>query len=173
MAMALDILEEIGQTYGPTRKLHHALANLVAATIVNLERSRNGPNIHSVSFGSPATPSLVPPPIHVPMRIDPNLRFDSLKIARPPTVNRLGDVLRSNLTPYENSTIPPISWQDPVNGQAILPSDSQTYPPNAARKRLDPGRISPAAEGFEDSMFWEPSLEWAGGWDDFLDAIAM
>ena len=76
MAMPLDILDEIGQTYGPTRKLHQALANLVAATIQNLERSRSGSaNVQGVSFGSP-TQNLIPPPMQLPMRIDASLHFE-------------------------------------------------------------------------------------------------
>src|SRR5271155_1590987 len=81
MAMSLDILDEIGQTYGPTRKLHHALANLVAATIENLERCRNGTKVQGVTFGSP--PQLAPV-MQVPVRTDPKLQFDSLAAARPP-----------------------------------------------------------------------------------------
>jgi hypothetical protein len=175
MAMSLDILDEIGQTYGPTRKLHQALANLVAATIENLERSRNGTKVQGVTFGSP-TQSLVPPPMQLPMRIEPNLRFDSLGTPRPPTSNRPDDVPRSTpLDPssYQTTTI---SWQDPVNGQTTPLSETQAYPSVVVNNRpntFDPLRISPSGDVFEDSMLWGPSLEWAGGWDDFLNAIAM
>jgi len=173
MAMSLDILDEIGQTYGPTRKLHQALANLVAATIENLERSRNGTKVQGVTFGSPIQ-SLVPPPMQLPMRIDTNLRFDSLGTPRPPTSNR-PDVPRS--TPLDPSSYQtPISWQDPVNGQTTPLSETQAYPSvvgNNKPNTFDPLRISPSGDVFEDSMLWGPSLEWAGGWDDFLNAIAM
>jgi len=176
--MSLDILDEIGQTYGPTRKLHQALANLVAATIENLERSRNGTKVQGVTFGSP-TQSLVPPPMQLPIRIDPNLRFDSLATARPQTSHRPGDVPRStpvNPSSYQTTPIPPSSWQDPVNGQTHLLSETLAYPTVAGSNKpntFDAARISPSSDVFEDSMLWGPSLEWAGGWDDFLNAIAM
>jgi len=167
--MALEILDEIGQTYGPTRKLHQALANLVAATIENLERSRNGTKVQGVTFGSPAQ-SLVPPPMQLPMRIDPSIRFDSLGTAqRTPTSTPL------NPSSYQTTPIPSVSWQDPVNGQMPLLSENQAYPSDGGEQtRAEAARISPASgDVFEDSMLWGPSLEWAGGWDDFLNAIAM
>ena len=168
MGMALDILDEIGQTYGPTRKLHQALANLVAATIENLERSRNGTKVQGVTFGSPAQP-LVPLPMQLPMRIDPNLRFDSLDTSqRTPISTPL------NPSSYQTTPIPSVSWQDPVNGQMPLISESQSYSSGGGEQsRAEPARVSPGGDVFEESMLWGPSLEWAGGWDDFLNAIAM
>src|SRR5271155_5640865 len=83
MAMPLDILDEIGQTYGPTRKLHQALANLVTATIENLERSRNGAVVQGISFGSP-TQKLIAPPMQLPLRIDPSLQFENSTSSRSP-----------------------------------------------------------------------------------------
>src|SRR5271170_494976 len=178
MAMSLDILDEIGQTYGPTRKLHQALANLVAATIENLERSRNGTKVQAVTFGSP-TQSLVPPPMQLPMRTDSNLRFDSLAATRPPTQHRQDDVPRStplNPSSYQTTPISPASWQDPVNVQTRQLPETQAYPitvgGNSEPNTFDPAQISPGGDVY-DSMLWGPSLEWTGGWDAFLDAIAM
>ena len=168
MAMALDILDEIGQTYGPTRKLHQALANLVAATIENLERSRNGTRSQVLTFPS-AAQSLLPPPSQLPVRIDPNLRFESLGTPQlPPASTPL------NPSSYQTTPRPSVLWKDPGTGQMPPASESQTNP-NAGGEpnRPDPTRITPSGDGLEDSMLWTPNLEWAGGWDDFLNAIAM
>src|SRR5271154_3703806 len=76
MALPLDILGEIGQTYGPTRRLHQALATLVAATIENLERSRNGSKVQTFSFGSPPRGSIASP-MQLPLRIDSSLQLEA------------------------------------------------------------------------------------------------
>ena len=174
MAMPLDILDEIGQTYGPTRKLHQALANLVAATIQNLERSRSGSaNVQGVSFGSP-TQNLIPPPMQLPMRIDASLHFErstrenptSLPISSPP----------STVMPIPDSVpITSLPWNSNVSAQTPTLPESQPYPPPVVLTKTpnaEPPGVSPS-EVFDDSLTWAPSLEWTGGWDDFLNAIAM
>jgi hypothetical protein len=158
MQMPLDILAEIGQTYGPTRKLHQALATLVAATIENLERSRNGAKIQGVSFGSP-TPNLLPRPMQLPMRIDPSLQFDRAIPGR------------GHAQPIMPLPVPGnLGWQDPVHGEGALQGENQGFL-NGVRN----GNVveTSTSDGFDDPMLWGPSLEWTGGWDDFLNAIAM
>jgi hypothetical protein len=160
MQMPLDILAEIGQTYGPTRKLHQALATLVAATIENLERSRNGANLQGVSFGSP-TANLLPRPMQLPMRIDASLQFE-----RPLPG-------RGNTLPVMPLPAPgPLGWQDPVNGDGTLQSENHGFSNGVGVRAANTLETSPG-EGFDDPMLWGPSLEWTGGWDDFLNAIAM
>ena len=173
MAIALDILDEIGQTYGPTRKLHQTLASLVAATIENLERSRNGVKVQGATLGSP-TKSREPPPMQLPMRIDPNLRIDPLGITRRLASYRADDIPQSTaIHPASHrptTPIPPRPWQDP------LVPDSHASPffdSSSTQNGSDPARGLPTAEVLDNSMVWGPSLEWAGGWDDFLNAIAM
>ena len=163
MAMPLDILNEIGQTYGPTRKLHQALANLVAATIENLERSRHGANVQSVTFHSPPRP-MVLPPMQLPLRIDASLQFDG----RTPGVS-----MTSTLPVVQQSTPiqTPLRWQDPVNGQAHLQPENQAFPTAVTPVKTPGGQdgigVSP---NLDDPLLWG---EWTGGWDDFLNAIAM
>ena len=162
MKMPLDILAEIGQTYGPTRKLHQALATLVAATIQNLERSRNGSRLQGVSFGSAIDP-LIPRPMQLPVRIDSSLPFErpnSASLARTPQPNLVAQTS-------------PAHWHD--LGNALRSEVSGLADGTVGEKGLDvieTGRNSPTG-GFDESMFWGPSLEWTGGWDDFLNAIAM
>jgi hypothetical protein len=177
MALPLDLLDEIGQTYGPTRKLHQALAKLVAATIENLERSRNGTNVQGVSFGSP-TASLVPPPMQLPMRIDASLQhLDHLSHetgAGSSIVNLSSNIHRPMpIRTSEHTSIPGIPWQEPVNGQTLPPQDTQSSLQGVSTDKVSNvefGRVSPSEE-FDDSL-WK-QLEWTGGWDDFLNAIAM
>lgn len=175
MAMPLDILDEIGQTYGPTRKLHQALANLVAATIENLERSRNGVKVQGVSFGSP-TQTLVPPPMQLPMRIDSSLRFENLNrnnSVRPSGTNSPPRVVSIQA---ERQPIASLSWPTSVNAQDPMQLvENQVYPPASTTVKIsniESAGVSPGGM-FDDSMRWGPSLEWTGGWDDFLNAIAM
>jgi hypothetical protein len=176
MQLPLEILDEIGQTYGPTRKLHQALANLVVATIANLERSRNGTNHQSLSFSSPAH-ALDSRSMQLPIRIDPGLQLETAALQSPilpitvktePSVSQLhGPGTRSEAL---------LSWQEPLNGQIPSQSENQVFPHEIASRQtpavLEQDRIS-LQEGFDDSMLWGPSLEWTGGWDDFLNAIAM
>lgn len=167
MALPLDILNEIGQTYGPTKKLHQALAKLVAATIENLERSRHGASIHPMTVNSPPR-SVVLPPMQLPVRIDPSLQFDERtseeSLLRPlPTVEN--DALIQAST---NRTVPSLRWQqDPVNGQSQMQQESHTFP----------GAMTPGTPGhspnLDDPLLWGPPPDWTGGWDDFLNAIAM
>jgi hypothetical protein len=170
MALPLDILDEIGQSYGPTRKLHQALANLVAATIQNLEKSRHGTVVQGVSFGS-STQTVGNPPMHLPLRVD----ADFYKGTEPDSMARLpsdtlpsstsNDRLRSPQQQY-NRRIPIASLPWPVN---VLQSDIQ--PPMSSSAGNDAGN-TPVSSGIDDPMLWG-SLEWTGGWDDFLNAIAM
>lgn len=163
MQMPLDILAEIGQTYGPTRKLHQALATLVAATIVNLERSRYGFGLQGVSFGSSIDPS-TPRPLQLPVRIDPSLHLDR------PSIQPLSRPLQPMSQAQPSAA--PTSW-DLAN--TIRPVASGISDGNINAKGSDPmeaERNSPTV-GFDDPMLWGPSLEWTGGWDDFLNAIAM
>ena len=170
--MPLDILDEIGQTYGPTRKLHQALANLVAATIQNLERSRSGANVQGVSFGSP-TQNLVPPPMQLPMRIDASLHFERSTHENPTPSSSLNPPLSVIPTP-ERLPIASLPWNN-VSGQTPTLPEAQHYPPPLAPTKIpnteQPG-VFPSGV-FDDSLMWGPSLEWTGGWDDFLNAIAM
>ena len=161
--MPLDILAEIGQTYGPTRKLHQALGTLVAATIVNLERSRHGFGIQAVSFGSSIDAS-TPRPLQLPVRIDSSLHLErpgSQPLARP-LVARL----------QSQPSAAPMSWD---LGNTIRPEASGISDDGiVSAKGSDPmeaERSSPTG-GFDDPILWGP-LEWTGGWDDFLNAIAM
>ena len=164
MQIPLDILAEIGQTYGPTRKLHQALATLVAATIENLERSRYDFRLQGVSFGSSIDPS-IPRPMQLPVRIDSSLHFErpgTQPLARPPQA-----MLQAQ------PSVPPMGWQD--LGKTIRPEASGISDGIVNAKGSDfmePEQSSPTG-GFDDAMLWGPSLEWTGGWDDFLNAIAM
>lgn len=164
MQMPLDILAEIGQTYGPTRKLHQALATLVAATIENLERSRNGHRLQGVSFGSTIDP-LIPRPMQLPVRIDSSLQLElpsTQPLARPPQPILLAQPSAS-----------PANWHD--FGNALQPETSATPDGIIGGKgpdAMEAERTSPTG-AFDESMLWGPSLEWTGGWDDFLNAIAM
>ena len=171
MAIPLDILDEIGQTYGPTRKLHQALANLVAATIENLERSRNGAKVQEVSFGSP-TQNLIPPLMQLPLRIDASLRFEHPSRESPTRSPILNPPPRG--LPLQQP-IASLSWPNLVNGQDSTQLETQVYPPATATDKtsnMESAGVSPSGV-FDDSMLWGPSLEWTGGWDDFLNAIAM
>ena len=69
--------------------------------------------------------------------------------------------------------IPPMGWQD--LGKTIRPEASGISDGIGNAKGSDfiePEQSSPTG-GFDDAMLWGPSLEWTGGWDDFLNAIAM
>jgi hypothetical protein len=177
MAMPLDILDEIGQSYSPTRKLHHALATLVAATIENLERSRSGANGQSVSFTSPPRPSM-PQPMQLPLRIDAGLEFN---LPRSESQLHMPVRLPSNSVPpvpvqvVDNTSAASLRWQD-SNGQALVQPDNNSGPlvesSNKQAVSSEPGGFSPS-EAFDESILWGASLEWNGGWDDFLNAIAM
>jgi hypothetical protein len=176
MQLPLEILDEIGQTYGPTRKLHQALANLVAATIANLERSRNGTNHQALSFSSPAH-ALDSRSMQLPIRIDPSLQLKTAALQKPipPTTVKTqpsAPHLQGNGTASEAL----LGWQEPLNGHVHSQSENQVFPHETASRQapalLEQDQIS-LHEGFEDSMLWGPSLEWTGGWDDFLNAIAM
>lgn len=172
MAPPLDILDEIGQTYGPTRKLHQALANLVAATIQNLERSRSGANVQGVSIGSP-TQNLIPPPMQLPMRIDASLHFDRSTRGNP-TPSSISS-LPSRVIATPELPIASLPWNNNVGGLTPTLVDSQHYPPAVAPTKIpntESTGVSPSGM-FDDSLMWGPSLEWTGGWDDFLNAIAM
>jgi hypothetical protein len=164
MQIPLDILAEIGQTYGPTRKLHQALATLVAATIENLERSRNGSRFQAVSFGSTIDP-LIPRPMQLPVRIDSSLHFErpsAQSLPRPPQTMLL-----------TSPSSAPVNWQDLGNAiRPEAPSSSEAIIGGKGPDLLETGRSSPT-RGLDDPMLWGPSLEWTGGWDDFLNAIAM
>jgi hypothetical protein len=172
MAMPLDILDEIGNTYGPTRKLHRALANLVAATIQNLERSRSGTNVQGVSFSSP-TQNLIPPPMQLPMRIDASLHFER-STRENPTPSSIANPPSRVIPSPERLPIGSLHWNN-VSGQNATLLESQQYPPAITPAKTPnaeiPG-VSPSGV-FDDSLIWGPSLEWTGGWDDFLNAIAM
>ena len=175
MAMPLDILDEIGQTYGPTRKLHQALANLVAATIENLERSRSGAEARRVSFGSP-TQNLVPPPMQLPMRIDASLHFEHRNPENPLPSPVLNSAPKGLPVQPERRPIASLSWSTSIHDQDQEPAqpEVQADPPSTVTGKIpttDSG-VSPSGI-FDDSMLWGPSLEWTGGWDDFLNAIAM
>jgi hypothetical protein len=161
MALPLDILDEIGQSYGPTRKLHQALANLVAATIQNLEKSRHGAVVQGVSFGSSTQDEVGIPPMHLPLRVDASF----YKGTAPDAMAHLQS--RSPQQPY-NRRIPIASLPWPVN---VLRSDIQ---PSMSSSAGNDASNSPAVSGgtLDDPMLWG-SLEWTGGWDDFLNAIAM
>jgi hypothetical protein len=166
MALPLDILDEIGQSYGPTRKLHQALANLVAATIQNLERSRNGAVAQGVSFAQ-SMQNFGPPPLHLPMRIDASFYKgsvpDSLLSSRnEPLPSGNNNQNRPTVQEYDRHPIASLPW--PVN---VLQSDNQ---PNAPTNPTN--ETNPASGTLDDPMLWG-SLEWTGGWDDFLNAIAM
>lgn len=172
MALPLDILDEIGQSYGPTRKLHQALANLVAATIQNLEKSRHGAVVQGVSFGS-STQNVGNPPMHLPLRVDasfykgtaPDAVMAHLHSDTLPS-STSNDRLRSPQEQY-NRRIPIASLPWPVN---VLQSDMQ--PPMTSSAGNDADNTPVSGGTLDDPMLWG-SLEWTGGWDDFLNAIAM
>jgi hypothetical protein len=174
--MPLEILDEIGQTYGPTRKLHQALANLVAATISNLERSRKGPNHQELSFSSPAH-ALDSRPMQLPIRIDPALHVETAARQSPiPPTTVPSSGVHTIMQPQGSGNRPEslLSWQDTLSGQISVHQENQ-FPHGVASRQTptaEPGHFSPQ-EGFDESMLWGPSLEWTGGWDDFLNAIAM
>jgi hypothetical protein len=173
MAMPLDILDEIGQTYGPTRTLHKALANLVSATIENLERSRNGVNIQPVSFGSP-TQNLVPLPMQLPVRIDASLHFEHQNPEKPSRSSAPNSARKGLLVQPETQPITSLSWPNSIHDQEPAQLEVQGDHPATITGKIsttDSG-VSPSGV-FDDSMLWGPSLEWTGGWDDFLNAIAM
>ena len=178
MTMPLNILDEIGRTYRPTRKLHQTLANLVAATIENLERSRNGTNVQSVSFGSP-TDTLNLPPIHLAGGIDASLRFNLSNNGSPGRSSVANPAANAHSsTPVSSGTAPitPLRWQDAANGQTPQSAENKQSPPVVGLDKpsttLEPNRLV-SNEGFDNSILWGPTLEWTGGWDDFLNAIAM
>jgi hypothetical protein len=172
MAPPLDILDEIGQTYGPTRKLHQALANLVAATIQNLERSRSGANVQGVSIGSP-TQNLVPPPMQLPMRIDASLHFER-STRENPTPSSISN-LPSRVIATPELPIASLPWNSNVGALTPTLPESQYHPPAVAPTKIPDTESTgvPPSGVFDDSLMWGPSLEWTGGWDDFLNAIAM
>jgi hypothetical protein len=173
MAMPLDILDEIGQTYGPTRKLHQALANLVAATIENLERSRSGAKVQRVPFGSP-TQNLVPLPMQLPVRIDASLHFEHQNPENPLRSPVLNSARKGLLAQPETQPIASLSWPNSIHDQEPAQLEVQVDHPETVTGKIpttDSG-VSPSGV-FDDSMPWGPSLEWTGGWDDFLNAIAM
>jgi hypothetical protein len=175
MAMPLNILDEIGRTYGPTRKLYQALANLVAATIDNLERSRAGAKVQATSRGS-QTPTLIPPPMQLPVRIDASLRFERGGFetsVQSPNLNPSS----KNFPPKRSDTqsIAPLPRPNHGNSQNPTQGDTEMSPPTAALNDVpntDGAGVSPSGV-FDDSMLWAPSFKWTGGWDDFLNAIAM
>lgn len=167
MALPLDILDEIGQSYGPTRKLHQALANLVAATIQNLEHSRNGAAVQGVSFGS-STQSLEHPPMHIPLRIDSSFYKGSAPDTTVPSRNEIlpssmNNESRPTAPEYSKHPIASLPW--PVN---VLQSDMRANIPTSATADTNPTTTA----NLDDPMLWG-SLEWTGGWDNFLNAIAM
>jgi hypothetical protein len=177
MQMPLELLCEIGESYGPTRKLHQALSNLVAATIANLERARNGTTAQTLSFSSPAH-ALDSRNMQLPMRIDPGLQMEPRQ-PQAPQAPRTSTTLPVTQGMIET---PPtsLSWSDQISGQipTLPPPESQSYTQSMASRQLasmlEPVRVlHPPHEQFEDSMLWGSSLEWTGGWDDFLNAIAM
>jgi len=162
MTLPLDILDEIGQSYGPTRKLHHALANLVAATIQNLEHSRNGTVVQGQLFGSSAQ-NLPHPSMHLPLRIDASFYKSSAPNTPVTTGN---ETLRSSAGIETRSTVqehPIASLPWPVN---VLQSGIQTNAP------ATPVNDNTTCGTLSDPLLWG-SLGWTGGWDDFLNAIAM
>jgi len=184
MALPLDILGEIGQTYGPTRRLHQALATLVAATIENLERSRNGSKVQTFSFGSPPRGSIASP-MQLPLRIDSSLQLEAENRPNHHHTPISGQApIPPNLSKKLPSTpsVPSLRWHDPVNGQAPLPSETQIPLPSMTTiATANPGAIVPPESGQQESpsdvldetMLWGQQLDWTGGWDDFLNAIAM
>jgi len=163
MTLPLDILDEIGQTYVPTRKLHQALAKIVTATIQNLEHSRNGTVVQGALFGS--SPQTLPDAsMHLPLRVDASFYKNS-----PPTttVTSRNETLAPSSTSNETRPtvqehpIASLPW--PVN---VLESGIQTTAPTTSV-------TDNTADGpLDDPILWG-SMEWTGGWDDFLNAIAM
>jgi hypothetical protein len=174
MQLPLEILDEIGQTYGPTRKLHQALANLVAATITNLERSRNGAHHQALSFSSPAH-ALDSRSMQLPIRMDPTLPSSRQSPIRSTHIKSEAapQTMEAQVTGIRSQTS--LGWQDPLADHLEQPDSqglSRVVPNRPWPTMLEPGQFSPQ-EGFDDSILWGPSLEWTGGWDDFLNAIAM
>jgi hypothetical protein len=176
MQLPLDILEEIGQTYGPTKKLHQALASLVQATIENLEHSRNVSDVSNDSLHSSDNP-LISPPMQLPLRIDASLQFESsnsmgLVSGAVPGVPPSASMAP---LPFPNSTL---SWaREIINGHPNSSVQSESRPSANDEEvksgaELDPPHYS-SHENLDTSMVWAPSLEWTSGWDDFLNAIAM
>jgi len=170
--MPLDILHEIGQTYGPTRKLHQVLATLVTATIENLERSRNRPDGHAVALGSPTT-SMIPQAMQLPMRIDHGLQLsstDSSVFFSSPVV-KVETPSQHRVPSMSDATA---SWHEGSDGLHAVPVNGiqDSNPLSDMSAQMESARFSPA-DSFDNSMLWAPSLDWTGGWDDFLNAIAM
>src|SRR5579859_5961344 len=169
MQLPLDILDEIGQTYGPTRKLHQALANLVAATIVNLERSK-----HGTAYQLPSYPSSgpLPPLMPLPLRIDPSLQFDNtlregaLQSSTKVSALSTPGVSQPNIVVAAS---PAGGWQDPLGNASLQPNENEAFPHGIANRQMasDSGRAY-SGDIFNGSNLWGPSLEWTGGWDDFL-----
>jgi len=163
MALPLDILDEIGQNHAPTRKLHQALANLVTATIQNLKHSRNGTAVQGGLFRS-SPQNLPDPSMHLPLRVDASFYKSS-----PPTtpVTSRNETLPPSSTGNEirptvqENPIASLPW--PVN---VLESGTQTAASATSVSDNTTGGT------LDDPMLWR-SLEWTGGWDDFLNAIAM
>lgn len=178
MKISLDILYEIGQTCGSTRKIYHTLANLVAATIENLEQSRNSINIKEHSSSSP-TQILILPPAQLPMRIDASLQLDRTShgnVAQSPTPYPSIDCHRVlAIQTSEPHTITHLPREGPVNQLNPPVSEHQSRcstTPSVNVTNQEPVRAS-LSEVLDESLFWDPSLEWTGSWDDFLNAIAM
>jgi len=167
--MPLDILEEIGQTYGPTRKLHQVLATLVAATVENLEKSRAGPEISGLSFETLSPQMDLQVAMQVPMRIDSSLHLGSINIPGP---SPAAGQCRHQPSDLSNA---PLNWQG-TNGalgaDGSTPVHLDTQRGESVASTVDAAQSS-LENTFEQSMLWAPSLDWTGGWDDFLNAIAM
>ena len=167
MALPLDILDEIGQSYGPTRKLHQALASLVAATIQNLEKSRHGSVVQGVSFGS-STQNVGNPPMHLPLRVDASFYKGT-------TPNEVTVRLQSDLLSRTDRLRPSQQQSDRHVPIASLPWPADVLQPDiqppASSATNDVGSTVSGGT-LDDPMLWG-SLEWTGGWDDFLNAIAM
>jgi len=185
MELPLDILGEIGQTYGPTKRLHQALATLVAATIENLERSRNGSKVQTFSFGSPPRGPIAPP-MQLPLRIDPSLQLEAENRSNhhhTPISSQAPISPNLSKNPANSAPVPSLRWHDPVNGQAPLPSETQLPSPsmqtisttNPGASVIPPESVQqePPSDVIDETMLWGQQLDWTGGWDDFLNAIAM
>jgi hypothetical protein len=170
MQVPLDILEEIGQTYGPTRKLHQALATLVSATVENLGKPRGESQVSGIPLET-GVHALHPPSVQVPLRLDANLQLGSSNNSETPPTS--GPAQPRALEVAHTSAM----WNTPETGfvgNGLPPLQSAaTHGIEHVASHLDVTQLSPSTTSFENSLLWAPSLDWSGGWDDFLNAIAM